>query len=177
MSSGRITLYVATSLDGYIADPDGGVEWLEAYEPGPVDEAVGYEAFFSSVDALVMGSATYEQILDFGAWPYEDKPVYVLTTRDLPLAHEEVHLVQGDVDEIAMRLTEEHEHIWLVGGAHVAQAFLEADRIDELRLTIAPVILGGGIPLFGEPSSRKELEFVQETHLGDGLVEMRYELD
>lgn len=174
MSRGTITLYVATSLDGYIADPDGGVGWLEAFdEEPPPDDPDGYEAFFASVDALVMGSTTYEQILGFGDWPYGKKAAYVLTTRDLPLAHENIECLQGDVEHLSKRLREAHEHLWLVGGANTAQRFLATDQLDEIRLTLAPILLGGGIPLFHEGTTHK-LELLKTKPFTNGLVELRY---
>jgi len=161
----RVTLYAAVSLDGSLADADGGVEWLEPFT-GAGD---WYEAFLESVDCLVMGSRTYEQVLSFGPWPYGDRPTYVLTGRELPLATEEVHLV-GSVGAAADRLA---GHAWLVGGAATAGAFLRAGLVDEIRLTVVPVVLGEGVALFGD-AGRAGLELLGSRAAPDGSVELRY---
>lgn len=160
-----ITLYAAVSLDGYLADADGGVEWLEPFTGRDGD----YEAFLGGVDCLVMGSHTYEQVLSFGPWPYGDRPTYVLTGRDLPLATEAVHLV-GGVRETADRI---EGHAWLVGGAAAAGAFLGAGLVDEIRLTVVPVLLGEGVALFGDAGGAR-LELLGSDAAPDGSVELRY---
>lgn len=175
---GTITLYVAASLDGFIAAEDGGVAWLEAdaQDAGGAMDA-SYEAFFSSVDALVMGSTTYEQILGFGDWPYDDKPTYVLTERDLPKANDGVRFADGDVEALAERLRREHEHLWLIGGAQTAQAFLRTGHVDAIRITLIPILLGRGIRLFEGADERKHLDLVETTRFGGGEVELHYAVD
>ncbi len=187
MVPGRITLYMACSVDGFIATEDGGVGWLEPFdeEAQPIDdpgEAAdppadgGYEAFFASVDALVMGSRTYEQILGFGGWPYDEKPAYVLTRRELPLANEHVRLVDERPEQLASRLRKRHEHVWLVGGGNVAGSFLEAEAIDEFRLTFVPIVLGAGIRLFGQQGPGCTLELLGTQAFENGIVELHYAL-
>jgi dihydrofolate reductase len=198
-ADGRVTLYVAVSLDGYVASPDGGVSWLEAF--GPSDDEGGpgsFGTFLATVDCLVMGSRTYEQVLSFGEWPYGDRPTVVVTSRDLPRATAAVEFVDtgeregaGDagVAELAADLRRRHGHVWLVGGAHLARSFLRADAVDELRLTVAPLLLGDGIPLFGgghgtDGAGREDdredghgahaLSFRGATPEPNGLVELRY---
>ncbi|ELY86524.1 bifunctional deaminase-reductase domain-containing protein [Natrialba hulunbeirensis JCM 10989] len=185
-------LYIATSVDGYIATDDGSVSWLEeiadAGADGSTDDPTatenteptngGYDAFFASVDCLVMGSTTYEQVLDFGAWPYEDRLTYVLTSRELPLATDAVELVDDDPAALVERLKRHHDRIWLVGGATIAQSLLRANAVDELRLTLAPILLGSGISLFGdsEAGTRHALELLETTPRETGLVELRYRI-
>lgn len=172
---GKTTLYVAASLDGVIATEDGGVSWLEADESNLEEEGAGsYAAFFASVDCLVMGSKTYEQILSFGAWPYDEKPTYVLTSRELARAHEAVEFYSGDVEPLARSLRDEHAHVWLVGGAPTAQAFLQADGVDVIRLTIIPILLGRGIRLFEDLERRRSLDLVGSTSFENGMVELHY---
>lgn len=178
MTEGRVTYYVAASVDGYIATEDGGVEWLEAFQEGTEmgDDVGAYEAFFNSVDCLVMGSRTYEQILTFGDWPYAEKPTFVLTSRDLPLTVDTVRLVDDDVASLTEHLTKEYGHVWLVGGGAVAQSFREAGQIDELRLSVIPVVLGSGIGLFGADGGQQMLRHAETTTRASGIVELQYEL-
>tara|TARA_B100000965_G_C19598320_1_gene761302 strand:- start:2653 stop:3174 length:522 start_codon:yes stop_codon:yes gene_type:complete len=143
----KIILYIAASEDGYIADTEGGVGWLDKYNDSGED--CGYADFFTSIDALIIGRKTYGQILGFGAWPYEAKPCYVFSRDCIPLpkdAGASVHLVS---DALAAWLAEQPEdkRYWLVGGAELAQAFLNLSAIDEVILTTLPEKLGSGIML------------------------------
>ncbi|WP_440766705.1 dihydrofolate reductase family protein [Natronorubrum sp. DTA7] len=179
MDDGTVTLYIAASLDGFIATEDGGVEWLEAYQNerdagGSDDSGGSYEDFFASVDCLVMGARTYEQVLTFGEWPYGEKPTFVVTHRDLPLATDRVELFAGDLRELVDDLTARYDRSWLVGGAALSQAFLRRHLIDEIRLTVVPVLLGRGIPLFDDGGVERELTLLESPSSADGLVELRY---
>ncbi|NUB90347.1 dihydrofolate reductase [Haloterrigena sp. SYSU A121-1] len=176
MTRGTVTLYIAASLDGVIATEDGGVEWLEEYASDDESEDDGsFEAFFAGVDCLVMGSRTYEQILSFDEWPYGERPTFVVTSRDLPLATDRVELVAGDLRESVDGLEERYDRIWLVGGAALAQSFLRERLVDGIRLTVVPVLLGGGIRLFGDDGTERALETVECTSFESGLVELRYD--
>jgi dihydrofolate reductase len=174
MGSGRITLYIAASLDGYIADEEGDVAWLEEFGSTEEDEPGGYEAFFEGVDCLVMGSHTYEQLLGFGEWPYGDRPTYVVTSRELPRVTERVELVSEGIEALADRLTGEGDHVWLVGGAALARSFLRAGKVDEFRLSVVPLLLGGGISLFGEDVGEHALSLLGSTEYPNGMVELSY---
>lgn len=179
MTNGTITLYLAVSLDGRVADAEGGVGWLEAYESEPTDQdspAVAYESFFESVDALVMGSTTYEQVRGFGEWPYGEKPTVVLTGRDLSPTTDAVEFYDGDVAELAERLREEYDHVWHVGGAALARSFLREGLVDDIRLTVAPLVLGEGVPLFDDSVGEHALSLEETTTFANGLVELRYRL-
>ncbi|SDR19075.1 dihydrofolate reductase family protein [Natronobacterium texcoconense] len=170
---GRIILYIAASVDGFIADEDGGVEWLEEFDDGASD---GYEAFFADVDCLVVGSNTYEQIRSFGEWPYEDRPAYVLTRRDLPRATDAVEFYDGNVTDLSAELDQQYDRIWLVGGARLARSFLRANQIDDLRLSIVPILLGDGISLFDGSGDRRRLHHLETETRESGIVELRYEV-
>jgi dihydrofolate reductase len=171
-ADGTVVLYVATSLDGYLADEDGGVDFLDPFDEE--DAPDGYEAFLAGVNCLLMGSHTYEQVLGFGDWPYGDRPTYVLTTRDLPRAGESVELVAGDAAALARRLRREYGTVWLVGGAELAGSLLRAGAVDEVRLTVVPVVLGGGIRLFAGATGRHGLALRDHVARGAGVVELRY---
>lgn len=179
--SGRITLYVAMSVDGYIADVDGGVDWLDAYDAdarvvaGETAEA-GYRAFFETVDALVMGATTYEQVLEFGQWPYGEKPTVVVTGRELPRATESVELYAGDLSLLADRLRSGYDTVWHVGGGALARSFLERDLLDQLRLVVMPELLGDGVALFEAGIGGHDLDLLSTTQYAGGVVELRYEV-
>lgn len=175
--TGTITLYIASSLDGYIADEDGGVSWLEEFDDSYEEGIDGgsYASFFNDVDCLVMGSTTYEHIRSFGDWPYDRKPTYVVTGRELPTEHEYVELYDGEISALGGALRSSYDHIWLVGGAELAQAFLRANILDELRLSLIPVLLGDGISLFG-PSEPHDLHLKDVTAYASGIVELWYQL-
>jgi dihydrofolate reductase len=177
MTGARFTLYIALSVDGFIATEDGGVEWLDAFqsETDGTDDPDSYEEFFADVDCLVMGSRTYEQILGFDEWPYGDRPTYVLTERELPQARDTVSFFDGSIPALAQRLEEQYDHIWVVGGAATARGFLRSDLLDELRLSFVPILLGSGIALFGTEGKRRNLKLLDTTSHENGIVELRYE--
>ncbi|MFA9417850.1 dihydrofolate reductase family protein [Natrinema sp. HArc-T2] len=178
MSAGRVTLYIATSVDGYIADLEGGVDLLEEFQSesdGNEDEE-GFREFFASIDCLVMGATTYEQVLGFGEWPYGDKPTYVFTQRVLSPATEAVEFVDREVAELSTELKKQHDHIWLVGGAQLAQTFLRERQIDALRLSQIPVLLGDGISLFAGEYDRQKLQLIDISVHDSGILEQHYEI-
>lgn len=152
----RIILYIATSIDGYIATPDGGVEWLNEI-PNPNKTDHGYNTLLDSIDVVLMGGRTYHEIIGYGvAWPYKDKISYVVSRRDSNVTpNENVHFITEDIiARISELKAETGKDIWLVGGGELTTILLNANLIDEMRLCIAPVILGQGIPLF--PNKPKE---------------------
>lgn len=152
----RIILYIATSIDGYIATPDGGVEWLNEV-PNPTNEDHGYNVLLDSIDTVLMGGRTYHEIIGFGVqWPYKSKVTYVVSRRNSNVTpKEDVHFITEDiVSKISELKNEAGKDIWLVGGGELTTILLNANLIDEMRLCVAPIILGQGIPLF--PNKLKE---------------------
>jgi len=144
----KITYYVASSLDGYITKEDGDVSWLEELNISMED--AGYDEFYSTVDALVMGRKTYEMIVSFGQWPYDDKPVWVCSSKSItPI--EGCNLQVGSTPEDARHSATEMniKHLWLVGGGSLASSFLQKNLLTNLSLSLMPIILGSGIKLFG----------------------------
>lgn len=167
----RFVAYIAVSLDGFIADPSGGVGWLDPY----MDAAAGFSAFMKSVRAAVMGRATYDFTLNHpGA--HGSLPCYVLTHRPLaPAPHVIPH--SGDVTTLADRIRREVPgDVWLAGGGVVLKAFLEADLVDIWRLFIIPAALGDGIPLLPRTSFVPRHLSLTGTHaFKSGVVELDYE--
>jgi dihydrofolate reductase len=168
------SVFIATSLDGFIARADGGIDWLP---PGGGEEH-GYDAFIATVDALVIGRNTFETVLTFGTWPYGKKPVFVLTTHPLPVptpAGAVVERLSGDPRDIVSQLTARSgRHIYVDGGITI-QRFLRAGLIQRLIIiTRIPVLLGDGIPLFGALPSDVALRHVGTHQYASGLVQSEY---
>lgn len=169
-------VYIATSLDGYIADREGGVDWLHAVA-NPEGSDFGFAQFMAGVDALLMGRRTFETVLSFDLpWPY-DKPVYV-TSRTLSSAPEELEgrafVVRGSPEQLLGQLAAQgHERVYVDGG-RLIQSFLAADLIDELVLTRVPVLLGGGTPLFAELEGALAWAHLDTTVHAGQLVMSRY---
>jgi dihydrofolate reductase len=168
------SVFIATSLDGFIARPNGDLDWLhgDGTEGGPH----GYDEFIATVDALVIGRKTYETVLAFETWPYGGKPVFVLSTRALAAAPPGavVEHMSGDPVEIVSRLAARGiGHIYVDGGITI-QRFLCAGLIQRLILNRIPVLIGAGIPLFGELSRDIRLRHVTTRQYAGGLVQSEY---
>src|SRR3990172_7004625 len=156
----HVILYIATSLDGYIAKKDGSIDWLTMVEVGDTD--YGYADFYQSVDALVMGSRTYEQALGFGDWPYPGKQSYVFTTRNLTSERKDVIFTSAKPDTgIREMEAQGFTRIWLVGGAELTAVFLRLRLVEEDRISVVSASLGGGIPLFLPPLTEEKLKLVE----------------
>lgn len=144
-------VFIATSLDGYIADKNNGIDWLTVM-PHADDMYMSFEQHMKNIDALVMGRNTYELVVNFeGEWPY-DKPVFVLSNSLTEVAEKcrrKVSLINGELKEIVSELAKQgYKNLYIDGGVTI-QNFLKQDLIDEMIITTVPVLLGGGIPLFG----------------------------
>jgi dihydrofolate reductase len=168
------SVFIATSLDGFIARPNGDLDWLhgDGAEGGPH----GYDEFIATVDALVIGRKTYETVLAFETWPYGGKPVFVLSTRALAAAPAGavVEHMSGDPAHIVSRLAARGiGHIYVDGGITI-QRFLRAGLIQRLILNRIPVLIGAGIPLFGELSRDIRLRHVTTRQYAGGLVQSEY---
>lgn len=172
----KIVLYLAMSLDGYIADKNGGVAWLED-EGGDSGNMGSYPLFYETIDTVIMGYRTYHQIvteLSPGHWFYADKKSYVLTHREQEAA-ENIVFTQKPVAELAAELKcRAGKDIWLCGGAAVANEFLALDLIDRFHISVMPTILGGGIPLFQASGAQTKLRLVS-TQCYNGMVDLVYE--
>jgi len=167
------SVFVGTSLDGFIARKDGTFDFLpENPEPH------GFEEFLASVDAIVMGRNTYEVVLPFPEWPYGDTRVVVLSSRplDLSAARGRVEHMSGTPEEIVARLAATGaQHLYVDGGITV-QRFLGAGLIHRLIVTRVPVLIGEGIPLFGSVPHDVKLRHVSTRSFPSGLVQSEYEV-
>jgi dihydrofolate reductase len=172
-----VTLHMVSSLDGFIAKPDNSVGWMDTgsvYEAGVSISAEEIAAFVKAIDCYVMGSRTYEHAQELG-WPYGDTPTVVITNRQLPSTKKSIECYSGDlkklVDEI---LAPRYRNIWVVGGAMLCQRFLELGLVDEIRLTIAPVLLGEGLRLFGGSLPEEKWNLKNVVAYKNGFVELSY---
>lgn len=170
------TAFIATSLDGYIADKDGGIDWLHAI-PNPNHDDMGYNELISRVDALVMGRTTFETVCGFDIdWPYTI-PVYVLSRslETIPVEYaEHAMLVKGTLSEVLKQIhAEGYQQLYIDGGATI-QSFLKEDLIDELIITTIPVLLGGGSSLFGDLDQTLGFHHVESRRYLDTIVQNYY---
>jgi dihydrofolate reductase len=173
-----VTLHMVSSLDGFIAKKNNDVSWLNSagsvYEGGLTISDEEAEAFVKSIDCYVMGSRTYEHALELG-WPYGDSPAIVVTNRKLPSTKKTVEFYSGDLKTLVdARLAPRYRNIWLVGGAMLCQRFLELGLVDEIVLTMAPVLLGDGLRLFGGSPPERRWNLKNVAAYKNGFVELSY---
>ena len=164
----RTQLYIAQSLDGYIADESGGVEWLESRGAGA---DFGYAEFLDQVGAIAMGAATYEQIVGWDIdWPYPGKPTWVFTHRTLDVPDDaDVRFTDRTAAEVVAEIERETEsNVWLVGGGELARQWVDERVLDELILFVVPLLLGGGVRLFGD-TRETDLELTDVRFVSEGL--------
>ncbi len=173
----KASVYIATSLDGFIARPNGDLDWLTGADPAPHGEDYGYQAFMDTVDVIVMGRHTFELALRFDAWPYSGKQVVVLSSTTPAIPH---HLADGVAwlalppHQVMERLADQGAtHLYIDGGKTI-QGFLNADLIDELIITSIPILIGEGIPLFGPVPCDIKLKHIETRPFENGFVQRRY---
>jgi dihydrofolate reductase len=170
----RASVFVGTSVDGYIARPDGALNFL----PPNGGEPHGYDEFIASVDALIIGRKTYESVLAFDTWPYEKKPVFVLSSKALrtPPVGASVERMTGAAKAIMATLERRgYRHAYVDGGETI-QSFLQARLIQRLTITRVPVIIGSGVPLFGPTTCDIQLKHLKTAQYPSGLVKSEYEV-
>jgi dihydrofolate reductase len=170
----QIILYTAASLDSYIARPDGDVEWLHSPEYTLPNEDYGYSEFYNSIDTTVMGNNTYKIMLGFDApFPMSDKTNYVLSRSSANQDNEHVKFIYGDIVEFVRQLkNEKGKDIWLVGGGEINTLLLNNHLIDKIILTLIPVIIGEGIPLFSQKVNETRFELDKSATWQSGLVQL-----
>jgi dihydrofolate reductase len=184
MSESRVTIHMAASLDGFIARRDGRVDWLETSDVFPGGATLDAEfiaAFLETIGCYVMGSRTYETALNFEAtgagWVYGDKPVFVLSSRDLPRARPTVEFYSGDLAQLVnARLRPLFRSIWVVGGGTIAGDCLRLGLADEIVYSVLPIVIGDGIRFFETLRTDVPLHLVELKAYRNGTVELRYEV-
>lgn len=170
-ASPRVRVFIACSLDGFIAGPDDDLSWLPAGDEG---EDFGYEAFMAGIGALLMGRGTYRVVEAFeGSWPYGERPVLVATHRAMTPKVPTVRAVEGSIETLvaAAKDAAGDRDVYIDGGDLIRQA-LDAGLIDDLTVTLVPVVLGAGHPLFAGVARRHRLDLVVNRELGGGIVQL-----
>jgi dihydrofolate reductase len=174
----KCSVYIATSLDGFIARPDGDVEWLNNPEYVPDDGSdYGFKAFIETVDVLVMGRRSFEKVLSFGFWPYEGTPVVVLSSQKINIRDDlagKVRHINAEPAAVVSKLAVEGAHHLYIDGGVTIQRFLAAGLIDEITLSVIPILLGNGIPLFGSLDEDISLRHLGTSSHDNGLVQSKY---
>lgn len=178
----RVVVHMVASLDGFIARKDGSVGWLETsdvFEEGKTLDTEFVKEFLDAIDCYVLGARTYETAVGFESkgfgWAYGDKPVIVLTGRDLPRNRSSVELYSGDLAELVNgRLRSTYRQIWIGGGAIVSGHCLQLGLADELRYSIIPVVIGDGIPFFAGVQRDVALHLHAVNAYRSGMVELHY---
>ena len=167
----KVILFIAASLDGYIARQSGEIDWLFT------DQDYGYSEFFASVDTLLMGRKTYEQVLTFGEYPYKGVKSYVFTRNPLFPADSNAEVITDDIKNFIENLRQaEGKNIWLVGGSQLTHDLMSNNLVDELILSIHPIGLGEGIPLFYNRTNPQSLNLTKCQTYNSGLVQLSYDV-
>lgn len=174
----KVTLHMVSSLDGYIAKRDNTINWLQAkdeYKDGIVLTNDDIKNYLKDIDCYVMGSHTYERALDYG-WPYGNKPVIVLTSRDIHSNHKSVQFFNGILDQLFKNQLHLYNNIWVVGGAHLAKAMLRQNFITQIVISIMPILIGDGLPFFDTIQKEIDLHLLDTRAYKDGMVELTYQV-
>ena len=173
----KVSVYIAASVDGFIAEANGGIEWLHAAQYQIPGEDFGYADFISGVDCLVMGRNTFEKVLEFDSWPFTGKRVIVLssTLQSLPAAVVAELTAEAPQDLVQRLRAEGVKKIYLDGGKTI-QGFLRAQLVTEMTITSIPLLLGSGLPLFADLPAKMGLRLVHSQSYSNGFVQNRWEL-
>ena len=170
----KVILYIAMSLDGYIATKDGGVGWLDPFN-GTGDD-YGFNKLVDSIDVNIQGANTYKQVLGFDVdYPYKSKS-FVVTRQKLDVpSGANVEFFSGELSKLVVKAKEEaKKDIWLIGGGNLAQQFIKQNLVDEMIISLMPVLIGEGIQLFGDTGTPKSLELVEVEKFKAGVLNLRY---
>lgn len=177
----KISVFIATSLDGYIARENGSIDWLlEANDLAPQGEDCGYKSFIETVDVLIMGRYSYETVLTFAEWPYGALPVIVMSSSSLQIPEHLKGSVsvsnQNPADLIKELGIKGMKHVYLDGGITI-QKFLASNLVNELTITVIPVLIGSGKSLFGPLEQDIKLKHQATTAFPGGFVQIKYQID
>ncbi|MBL7784266.1 MAG: dihydrofolate reductase [Saprospiraceae bacterium] len=173
----KVILYIATSLDGYIARPDGNLDWLTSV-PNPETGDYGYAALLERIGAIIMGRKTYDELLGFGIeWPYEGfDTIIVSTDKSLAIKSPDTRVLTDNLTEVVTALKKQSpKDIWLVGGGQLINVFIQHGLLDQMIISIVPKIIGDGIPLFPKNTLQTEWKLVGIQAFNTGLVNVTYE--
>lgn len=172
----KVTLFIAMSLDGYIADKDGGVDWLNGQEEND-ENTDTYSEFIKTIDTIIMGWNTYHQLtseLSPEEWVYPEQVSFVITHREIP-STERIRFTSESPCDLVKRLREEEGNgIWICGGASIVRQLMETDLIDTLHISVIPTLLGDGVRLFGPLEKEQKLRLVK-TQSYNGITDLVYE--
>ncbi len=175
----KVSVYIAVSIDGFIARTDGDIEWLHSYSESDENEDYGYEEFMSSVDALIMGRKTFEKVLSFEKWPYGNKTVVVLSSSSVAIPEKlgkHIEASSLDPSELLANLSKRGiNHVYIDGGKTI-QSFLCAGLVNEFTITYIPHLIGNGIPLFGALKDDVLLKHIYTKSYSNSLVQSKYEV-
>lgn len=170
--------YIATSLDGYIARPNGKLDWLNDAAPKDSKEDYGYHKFMLSIDCVLMGRASFEKVASFPEWPYKDKRVFVLsrTMKEAPkdLEDYEIDFFNGAVERLAVELQTLGMRNVYVDGGMTLQSFIRAEMLDEIIITQLPILIGKGLALFTDCQKDIKLALISSQSFDSGFVQNRY---
>jgi dihydrofolate reductase len=170
----EVVAYFAMSLDGYIATPDHGLEWLDCVKQGAED--YGYSKFMDSVDVLLLGRKTYDVVRGFGEWPYASKDVFVFTHRSIQPIQNEV-AVSGDLYPFLKHLKNQGKNRVYVDGGQLIRTALKEGVLNRIIVSVVPVLLGSGISPFRELNASASLKCVAAEKYSSGLVQLNYEVN
>jgi len=174
----RLSVFIATSLDGYIARVNGKLDWLEINSDKSKVEDLGYESFYGSVDCIVMGRNTFEKVVAFPAWPYHNKRVIVLSRRwdMIPTQFADLaELYSGKVELLTVELQNQGvRHVYVDGGLTI-QSFIQQQLLTDITITTVPIILGKGLPLYGYVREELKLKLTESQSFESGFVQSKYQ--
>lgn len=166
----KVILFIASSLDGFIARTDGSIDWLFT------GSDYGYNQFYDSIDTVLVGRKTFDQVLEFSKSPFEKKKCFVFTRRTNLENTQDMQFVNNVIEIVTQLIRSPGKDIWLVGGSEIISVLLNSDMINEIILSIHPIILGSGIPLFRDTRKLSCLRFMNSKTFDSGLVQLHYEL-
>ncbi|MCU7551430.1 dihydrofolate reductase family protein [Chitinophagaceae bacterium LB-8] len=173
----RVILYIATSLDGFIARPDGNIDWLNSV-PNPATGDYGYTELLESIGTMFMGRKTYDEVIGFGIeWPYPGIDTFVVTTdKNLEIKSPNTYLLTENIKDFVTELKKNAEKdIWLVGGGQLITTFINNGLLDRMIITIIPKLIGEGIPLFAENTAETVWKLIKTEPFDTGLVNLTYD--
>ncbi|MBF0760203.1 dihydrofolate reductase [Dysgonomonas mossii] len=173
----KIRLYIAASIDGYIASSDGELDWLSDYPITP-ELNYGYKDFFESIDTVIIGGRTYRDILNMDVvYPYKNKTSYIITRNAINTPKEDIIYITNNIeDNISELKKREGKDIWLVGGGEIVSLFLNQNWIDEMIITYIPILLGDGIRLFPNKAKESKWSLIQSQAFINGVAQTRYQV-